>query len=73
MVFAALLLSVGVAVSAAVHAQTWPSGRVNIIVPFPAGAATDISGRIVAEKLAQIWGQPVTIDNKGGGNGLPAA
>jgi tripartite-type tricarboxylate transporter receptor subunit TctC len=55
------------------HAQTWPAGRVNIIVPFPTGAATDISGRIVAEKLAQMWGQPVTIDNKGGGNGLPAA
>lgn len=54
-------------------AQAWPAARVNVIVPFPAGAATDITGRIVAEKLSQLWGQPVTIDNKGGGNGLPAA
>jgi tripartite-type tricarboxylate transporter receptor subunit TctC len=57
----------------AARAQAWPSARVNVIVPFPAGAATDITGRIVAEKLSQLWGQPVTIDNKGGGNGLPAA
>jgi len=55
------------------RAQSWPPGRVNIIVPFPAGAATDITGRVVADKLGQMWGQAVTIDNKGGGNGLPAA
>lgn len=57
----------------AATAQTWPAGRVTVIVPFPAGAATDITGRIVAERLAQLWGQPVVIDNRGGGNGLPAA
>ncbi len=57
----------------AARAQAWPAGRVNLIIPFPAGAATDITGRIVAEKLAQMWGQPVVIDNRGGGNGLPAA
>lgn len=59
--------------AAPLGAQAWPGGRVNVIVPFPAGAATDITGRVVAEKLTQLWGQPVTIDNKGGGNGLPAA
>ena len=45
----------------------------NVIVPFPAGAATDITGRVIAAKLSQIWAQPVTIDNRGGGNGIPAA
>ena len=55
------------------RAQAWPAGRVTLIIPFPAGAATDITGRVIAEKLSQIWGQPVVIDNKGGGNGLPAA
>ena len=54
-------------------AQAWPAGRVTIIVPFPAGAATDITGRLLAEKLSQIWGQPVVVENKGGGNGLPGA
>ncbi len=57
----------------AARAQAWPAGRVTLIIPFPAGAATDITGRVIAEKLSQIWGQPVVIDNKGGGNGLPAA
>ena len=51
----------------------WPSSRVTIIVPFPAGAATDITGRVVAAKLSQIWGQAVVIDNRGGGNGISAA
>ena len=36
-------------------------------------AATDIGGRVLLERLSQLWGQPVTIDNRGGGNGLPAA
>jgi tripartite-type tricarboxylate transporter receptor subunit TctC len=58
----------------AARAQTpWPSGRVTFIVPFPAGAATDITGRVIANRLAQTWGQPVVVDNRGGGNGLPAA
>ena len=55
------------------RAQSWPGGRVTVVVPFPAGAATDISARIYAERLSALWGQPVVIDNKGGGNGIPAA
>jgi tripartite-type tricarboxylate transporter receptor subunit TctC len=69
-------MAVGAAAFAApaiVHAQKYPAGRVTMVVPFPAGAATDISARIYAERLAALWGQPVVIDNKGGGNGIPAA
>ena len=55
------------------RAQKFPSGRVTMVVPFPAGAATDISARVYAERLSALWGQPVVIDNKGGGNGIPAA
>ena len=56
-----LLAAPALAVTSA-HAQSWPPDRVNIIVPFPAGAATDITGRVVADKLGQMWGQAVTID-----------
>jgi len=55
------------------RAQTWPSNRVTIVVPFPAGAATDLGARLYAERLSALWGQPVVVDNKGGGNGIPAA
>ena len=69
-------MAFGAAVLAApaiARAQKYPSGRVTIVVPFPAGAATDISARVYAEGLSGLWGQPVVIDNKGGGNGIPAA
>jgi len=55
------------------RAQTWPANRVTIVVPFPAGAATDLGARLYAERLSALWGQPVVVDNKGGGNGIPAA
>ena len=55
------------------YAQKFPSSRVTIVVPFPPGAATDITARVYTERLSALWGQPVVIDNKGGGNGIPAA
>lgn len=73
--FSVSVLSSLTAGSPSLRAQssTWPSNRVNLVIPFPAGAATDITGRVVAARLAQLWNQPVVIENRGGGNGLPAA
>ena len=57
-----------------VSAQAWPQKPVRFIVPFPPGGATDISARLLGEKLSQIWGQQVVIENRGGaGGGVGAA
>ncbi|WP_353234823.1 tripartite tricarboxylate transporter substrate binding protein [Diaphorobacter ruginosibacter] len=47
-------------------AQAYPAKAVKIIVPYPAGGATDIIARMVAEKLATKWSQPVVVDNRAG-------
>ncbi|HYF60336.1 MAG TPA: tripartite tricarboxylate transporter substrate binding protein [Burkholderiaceae bacterium] len=55
--------------TASVSAQSWPSRPVRLIVPYPAGGATDILGRIISEKLAPMIGQPVIVENRAGASG----
>lgn len=50
-------------------AQSWPTRPVRLIVPFPPGGPADAIGRILAERLAEGWGQPVIIENRGGAGG----
>ncbi len=49
----------------------FPNRAVKIIVPYPAGQATDIAVRILGEALSKEWGQPVVIENIGGGAAIP--
>ena len=49
----------------------YPNKPVKLIVPYPAGQATDIAARIVAEALGREWGQNVIIENIGGGAAIP--
>ena len=82
-VVAATALAIGLlfALSSTAHAQAgpapvqgWPQKSVRFIVPFPPGGATDISARMLGQKLTEIWGQTVVIENRGGaGGGVGAA
>ena len=60
------------AMQAPSHAQSWPQRTVRFIVPLPPGSGMDLSARVVAERLAQKWGQPVVVENRQGADGIPA-
>ena len=55
--------------SAVAQVTPWPTKPVTIVVPFAAGGGTDIGTRIVAQRLSQLWGQSVLVDNRGGAGG----
>ena len=65
--FASLLLLV---VSGVALAQAFPSRTVTLVVPNPPGGAIDIQARIYAQKLQDLWGQPVIVDYKPGAGTL---
>src|SRR3989440_5811160 len=69
-----IAMTAAVLLGSGAFAQSWPQKPVRFIVPFPPGGATDISARLLGEKLTQIWGQTVVIENRGGaGGGVGAA
>lgn len=50
--------------------QKWPTKPVRMIVPFFTGSASDVLGRIVAQRLTEIYGQQFVVDNRPGAGGL---
>jgi tripartite-type tricarboxylate transporter receptor subunit TctC len=50
--------------------QKWPTHPVRFVLPFGPGSGADTAARLIIDKLAQAWGQPVIIDGKPGGDGL---
>src|SRR5712671_4024057 len=71
------LLLVATALAVNLHspeasAQTYPQRTVKFILPFGPASGTDITARLIADRLAARWGKPAVIENRPGGDGLIA-
>jgi tripartite-type tricarboxylate transporter receptor subunit TctC len=63
----------GLAPGPAAIAQNFPTKPIRLIVPFPPGGGTDLTGRIIAQRLGESVGQTVVMDNRPGANGAIGA
>ena len=67
-----LLLTLALlSVPLAAHAQdaAWPAKPIKVIVPYPAGGGVDFVARTVGQRLSEVLGQPVVVENRGGASG----
>jgi tripartite-type tricarboxylate transporter receptor subunit TctC len=64
-----IALFIGLCFSASALAQAYPNKPVRLIISFTPGSSTDIIGRVVAAKLAEMWNQPVVAENRAGAGG----
>src|SRR5258706_7634949 len=67
--FVFVLGLIGALMGSAVLAQTYPSKPVRLIVTYPPAGSSDLMARILAQKLSELWGQPVIVENKAGAAG----
>lgn len=63
-----LALALGGSVETA-HAQTYPNRTITMVVPFPPGGSTSIVGRVIADKMSELLGVGIVVDNRGGAGG----
>src|SRR5436853_7745446 len=58
------------ALTAPAFAQAWPTRPVAMVIPFAAGGPTDVLGRIMGQRMSEILGQQVIVENVGGAGGM---
>ncbi len=63
------LTALAVLVPAPAMAQAYPTRPVKLVVPFPPGGSLDFTGRLIAQRLTEMWGQSVVVENKPGAGG----
>jgi tripartite-type tricarboxylate transporter receptor subunit TctC len=66
---AAVLTVAASAASAPAYAQTYPNRPITLVISFAPGGSTSIVGRVVADKMAQLLGQGIVVDNRPGAGG----
>src|ERR1700744_5127364 len=52
------------------YADDYPNHPIRVVSPFPPGSASDTTGRVVLDELAQLLGQPMVVENKAGAGGV---
>jgi tripartite-type tricarboxylate transporter receptor subunit TctC len=69
--FVAAAIAAGLSAAAAMPllAETYPSKTVRFVVPYPPGGASDVTARMMAEKLTELYGHPFVVENRPGANG----
>ncbi|MFZ2069378.1 MAG: tripartite tricarboxylate transporter substrate binding protein [Xanthobacteraceae bacterium] len=70
---ACALTFAGVAAAALALAQNWPTRPITLVVPFAPGGGVDVSARIQAQKIGELLGQSIVVDNMGGAAGMTGA
>ena len=68
--FITAIAALAAASPTAALAQTYPSRPITMVVPFAAGGAFDVMGRILAARMSEIVGQQIIIENTAGGAGI---
>jgi tripartite-type tricarboxylate transporter receptor subunit TctC len=66
----ASLLTLGLAWSGSAGAQSFPTRPLTMVIPFAAGGPTDVLGRVMAQRMGEILGQQVVVENVGGAGGM---
>jgi tripartite-type tricarboxylate transporter receptor subunit TctC len=66
---AVIMLAAIVDLSVPTAAQTWPTRPLTLVVPFAAGGPSDVAGRIIAQRLGEVLGQQVVVENPSGAGG----
>jgi tripartite-type tricarboxylate transporter receptor subunit TctC len=68
MMIAAMVLPCASTAAAPAFEQSFPKAPVRLVVSTPAGGVNDVIARLVADGLSALWGQPVIVENRPGGN-----
>jgi putative tricarboxylic transport membrane protein len=71
--FVAGALAGAISLSSLAFAEDYPTRPITLIVPFAAGGGVDVSARIQAERMGELLGQPIVVDNMGGAAGMTGA
>ena len=67
-----ILCAFATAPTVTIAQDAFPNKPVRIVVPYPPGGASDVTARLLGQKLSELWNQPVVIDNRPGANGILA-